>query len=374
MANKRDLYEVLGIAKTASKDEIKSAYRKLAKKYHPDINKEADAETKFKEIQEAYDILYDDTKRASYDRFGHQAFEQGGMGGGPGGFGGFGGGQGFDINLDDIFSSFFGGGQRRQQRNYGPTRGEDNIMRVKIDFMDAIKGKTIVIAVTYDEVCDKCNGTGADKPSDVKTCSTCNGQGHVKGVKNTFFGQMETTEACKTCGGTGKVTTSKCSKCGGKGYNRVKKDVEVKIPAGISNGQQIRIAGKGSRGRNGGPNGDLYLEIITNEHRHFIRRGNDIHINIPLSFIDASLGCKVDVPTVYGDVELTVPAGTQPQQVLKLKGKGVKDMRGGHSGDQFVHLDIKTPEHLSGEQKSLLESFRKATKESLFDKFKKMFK
>ncbi len=373
MANKRDFYEVLGLKKSASKDEIKSAYRKLAKKYHPDINKEKDAEEKFKEIQEAYDILYDDQKRQTYDQFGHAAFEQGGGNGfGGGGFQG----QGFgDINLDDIFSSFFGGGSSRRSRNpSGPIRGEDTLMRVKINFMDAILGKKITISVTYDEKCDRCNGTGADSPSDLETCPNCHGSGVVKTQRRTFIGVMESQDVCPTCGGKGKIVKKPCSKCGGKGYNRVKKDVEVNIPAGINNGQQIRISGKGSRGSNGGENGDLYLEIIVANHKHFKRNGDDIHIEVPITFIDASLGCKIDVPTVYGEVEVNVPSGTQPQQILKLKGKGVKNMRDGKFGDQYIHLDIRTPESLSKEQKSLLENFKTSIKESLFDKFKKAFK
>ena len=372
MANKRDYYEVLGLSKGASKDEIKSAYRKLAKKYHPDINKEPDAEAKFKEVQEAYDILYDDQKRQTYDQFGHAAFEQGA---GQGGFGGSGfSGTGFgDINLDDIFQSFFGGGRRSTNRN-ATRRGEDSLMRVRISFMDAIMGKTITINVTYDETCPKCNGSGAKTPNDIQTCSHCHGRGYINVEKRTLFGMMQSQETCPVCNGKGKIITDKCDNCGGKGYVRIKKDIEVKIPAGINNGQQIRIPGKGGRGLNGGENGDLFLEIVVSPHNNFKREGNNIHIDIPISFVDAALGCTVDCPTVYGDVEVKIPAGTQPGTTLKLRGRGVKDLRSQNPGDQFIHIDVKTPENLSKEQKELLTKFKESTKESWFDKFKKSFK
>ncbi len=373
MANKRDYYDVLGVSKGASKDEIKSAYRKLAKKFHPDINKEASAETKFKEIQEAYDVLYDDQKRATYDQFGHSAFDQnGGQNPFQGGFGG-----GFqDVDLGDIFSSFFGGGGRQQRRNpTGPQKGNDQVSRIRIDFMDAINGKKIQLQHTYDEKCNHCDGSGAESSSDIHTCHTCHGSGYVTMTQQSLFGQVQTQRPCPTCQGSGKEITNKCHKCNGSGYNRVKTTLDVTIPAGINHGQHIRIPGKGERGLNGGPNGDLYLEVHVKKHDLFIREGNDIHISIPISFVDAALGMEVDIPTVYGDVSMKIPAGIQPGTKLRLKSKGVKDVRG-NIGDQYVEVNINTPSNLSKEQIELLEKYQKleGKNQSFFDKFKAKFK
>ncbi len=378
MANKRDYYEILGINKSASKDEIKSAYRKLAKKYHPDINHEPGAEEKFKEVQEAYDILYDDKKRQMYDQFGHAAFEQGASSGGnPFQGGGF-SSQGFgDININDIFASFFGGGSRqRSSRATSPRKGDDTLMRVRVSFMDAILGKKIKVPVTYDEQCSVCHGSGARSASDIHTCSQCGGRGYIRTQQRTLFGVMESEAPCPSCGGKGKVIEHVCDACGGNGYTRVKRDIEVNIPSGINAGQQIRLQGKGDRGVNGGPNGDLYIEIAIAQHDFFRRDGNDIHINIPLSFIDATLGTVIDVPTVYGEVEVKVPAGTQPDQILKLRGKGIKDMRNGTPGHEYIHLDIKTPTSLSRSEKALYEQIRAQSKssDSPFEKFKRIFR
>jgi molecular chaperone DnaJ len=376
MAEKRDCYEILGVSKRATKDEIKSAYRKLAKKFHPD-NKESGDETKFKEVQMAYDILYDDQKRSTYDQFGYAAFEQPGGGGNPGGanpFGGGFGGEGFDFG--DIFNSFFGGGSRRQANPTAPRRGNDVVMRVKVDFMDAVLGRDITIPMNIDETCSACHGSGARTPHDVKTCPTCNGRGYVRMQRRSLFGTMESEEACPNCGGSGKIITDKCPSCSGKGYNRKKKDVTVHILAGINEGQQIRVNGLGERGANGGPNGDLYVEVVIKPHPNFTREGNDIHINVPLDFVDAVLGTDIDVPAVYGEVTLNIPAGTQPGQILRMKGQGIKDLRSGKPGNQYVHLIVKVPTSLSKEQKNILESFRAASnpKESFFTKFKKTFK
>jgi molecular chaperone DnaJ len=378
MANKKDFYDILGIKKGASKEEIKSAYRKLAKQYHPDVNKAADAEARFKEIQEAYDILYDDQKRQTYDQFGHAAFDQTG-GGNPFQGGGFGGGFGGfqDVDLGDIFGSFFGGGGRRSRSQpRGPQRGADAQARYRIDFMDAINGRKISIPIQYDESCTTCAGSGARSASDVETCSTCRGTGRRRVQQRTILGMMETETTCDVCQGRGKTIKVSCATCHGKGYNRVKTDIEVNIPAGINTGQQIRIPGKGERGIEGGSNGDLYLEIVINNHPHFTREGNDIHLDIPLSFVDASLGTTIDIPTVYGDVSLVIPPGTQPDKILKIKGKGVKDLRGREPGDQYVHLKVQTPSSLSKKQKELLEAFRQEEErgESVFKKFKRFFK
>ena len=377
---KRDFYEVLGVNKSSSKDEIKSAYRKLAKKYHPDINKEPGAEEKFKEVQEAWDVLGDDKKRQMYDQFGMAAFEQGASTGGAGNpFSGAGfGSQGFGgVDLGDIFNSFFGGGRANQRRaNVGPQRGEDVLQRIRVPFMDAILGKKVLVPVSYDEPCKKCGGTGAKTTSDIKICPHCNGRGYVNVQQRTLFGVMDSQQVCPDCGGSGKIITDKCPECQGKGYTHIKRDMEVNIPAGINQGQQIVVRGKGEHGINGGPNGDLYLEIVLVPHEHFKRDGNDIHIDIPISFVDATLGKRIDVPTVYGECEVEVPAGTQPNQILRLKGRGIKDMRKGTPGDEYIHIQIKTPTKLSKEQKKILEDYRNSEgkDDSIFDKFIKSFK
>ena len=373
MAGKRDYYEVLGVNKSASKDDIKSAYRKLAKKYHPD-NKETGDEAKFKEIQEAYDILYDDQKRSAYDQFGHAAFEQAGNnpGGNPFQGGGFGG-----VDLGDIFNSFFGGGRRRDVNPTAPKRGEDVIQRIKVNFMDAINGKDVELTIEVDEKCPTCGGTGAKTPNDVQICSNCQGRGYVNVKRASLFGAMMSQETCPTCGGKGKTIKDSCKDCGGKGYIHKRKTIKVHIPAGIKNGQQIVSRGNGARGYNGGPNGDLYIEILVKEHDYFVREGDDIRLVIPLDFVDACLGAKVDIPTVYGDVTMTIPAGSQPGQVLRMKGCGVKNLRTGKPGDQYVKLDIKVPTSLNKSQKEALEKFKDESNKkdkSLFQKFKSVFK
>ena len=380
MANKRDLYEVLGITKSASKDQIKSAYRKLAKQYHPD-NKETGDEAKFKEVQEAYDILYDDQKRQTYDQFGFAAFDQAGgnPGGNPFNGGGFSGFSGFGdegMDLGDIFSSFFGGGRRQQRNTTGPRRGNDALMRVKVDFMDTIVGRDIEIPLTVDETCPTCKGTGARNAAGIRTCPHCQGRGYVRVQRRSLFGVVEQQEVCPQCNGTGKIITDKCPDCGGKGYKRVKKNVKVHIIAGINNGQQIRVKGMGERGANGGENGDLYVEIIVKPHAYFTREGNDIHINIPIEFADACLGKTIAVPTVYGEENLIVPAGTQPGAILRMRGAGVKDLRSGKPGDQYVHLQIKVPTEMTKQQKDLMKTYQQSIsdKDNAFMKFKKSFK
>ncbi|MEG0034326.1 MAG: molecular chaperone DnaJ [Bacilli bacterium] len=360
MAEKRDYYETLGVQRTATKDEIKSAYRKLAMKYHPDRNKEPGAEKKFMEVQEAYDVLYDDQKRKTFDQFGSAAFDQNGSASGFGGGNPFQGGFGNFGDLNDIFSQMFGGGMgggRNSQRN-GPNRGDDTLMRVKVSFIDAIMGKKITIPVTYDKVCDTCNGTGAKSSSDIKTCSHCGGSGYVRTTKQTLFGAMESETTCPYCGGTGKIIANKCPDCGGTGSKRVKENIDIAIPAGINAGQQIRVKGKGMKGSNGGSNGDLYIEIVIQEDNIFKRDGNDIHLNLEIDFVDAALGISMDVKTVYDTISLKIPAGSQPNTVLKLSGKGIKDMRNGRPGDEYVHIIIKTPTNLNTKQKECLNDFK----------------
>lgn len=376
MAEKNDYYETLGVSKSASKDDIKSAYRKLAKKYHPD-NKETGNEAKFKEVQEAYDILYDDQKRRTYDQFGHAAFEQGAGGAGGGNpFSGFGFGD-EGVDLGDIFSSFFGGGARKSSgSNAGPRKGNDSLLRVKVDFMDTILGRDIEIPVEVDEKCPRCNGTGAKDASSIKTCPHCNGKGYIRVQRRSLFGVVEQQEVCPQCGGKGKIVTNKCPDCNGQGYLHKRKNVKVHILAGINNGQQIRVTGMGERGVNGGENGDLYVEIVVKPHKYFVREGNDIKLEIPLDFVDAILGTTIEVPTVYGDVQVTIPAGTQPNTVLRLKGQGVKDLRTGKPGDQYIKVIIQMPTSLSKDQKELLEKYKEKSKDTdnIFKKFQKIFK
>lgn len=374
MAQQRDLYEVLGLSKSASDDEIKKAYRKLAKQYHPDMNKEKGAEDKFKEVQHAYDVLSDAEKRQLYDQYGHAGIDPQAQG--AGGFGGFGGFGADGVDLGDIFGSFFGGGRSRQQSR-GPRKGDDVMQSFDIDFMDAVHGTKTEIKVSHDELCSHCKGSGAQNPSDVHTCSRCNGRGVVDAVQNTILGQIRTQTSCPSCGGKGKTVTNRCSTCNGEGYTHVTSRVELNIPAGINTGQQLRVPGKGERGANGGPNGDLYIEIRVRPHKEFKRQGNDIHLTIPISFIDATLGTTVDVPTINGDVSLSIPEGTQPQTVLRLREKGVKDVRSGVPGDQYVHIDVKTPGKLTKEERDLYHKLRdleKKNTESFFAKFKKAFK
>jgi len=379
MAEKRDYYEVLGISKSASDDDIKKAYRKLAKQYHPDVNKAADAEAKFKEINEAYEVLSDSQKRATYDQFGHAGMD------GAGGFGGFSSGFG-GMNMDDlgdIFSSFmggsgfggfnFGGGSSRQRS--GPMKGENRYMSMDIEFLDAVHGIEKTISISVDKKCAHCNGSGAASASDIETCPTCHGTGRVTRQTRTAFGIMQSQGVCPDCNGTGKHIKKICPHCNGEGYNRVKEQVQVSIPAGINSGQQVRVSGYGERGLNGGPNGDLYIEIRVKPHKHFVRDGNDIYVKVPVSAVDATLGTKIDVPTCNGDVTLTIPPGSQPNQQLRLKGYGVKDLRSSNVGDQYVEIEVTIPKKLSKEEKELYEKLAKIDdKESVFDKFKKAFK
>lgn len=374
MATKRDYYEVLGIDKSADQDTIKKAYRTLAKKYHPDINKAPEAVEKFKEVQEAYEILSDESKKSLYDRYGHAGVDPqaaGGFGAGAGGF------NFSDFDVGDIFSSFFGGGRSSSARRNSPMQGDDKYLQMEISFLDAAFGVKKVIALNVDERCQDCNGTGAKGGSDYETCSQCNGTGTVRSQQRTMFGVFESTTTCPKCNGKGKVIKNKCDTCHGEGYTRKKVNVDVNIPAGINSGQQLRIAGKGERGINGGTNGDLYIEIIVAPHKHFTRKGNDIYVTVPISYVDATLGCKLDVPTIHGDVKIDVPSGIQNGQQLRIKGKGIKDLRSNSLGDQYVILDIKVPTKLTKDEKDLytkLKNIQEKQGDSIFAKFKKAFK
>ena len=373
MADKRDYYEVLGLNKGASDDDIKKAYRKLAKQYHPDVNKAPDAEERFKEINEAYEVLSNPQKKQTYDQFGFAGMDgQGGFGQGFSGFGDMG-------DLGDIFSSFMGGfsgfsgfGSSGRRRT-GPMKGDNRYMVLDIDFLDAVHGITKTINITVDKKCEACEGTGAASKADIETCPNCHGSGVTMKQTRTPFGVMQQQGVCPECNGTGKRIIKRCPKCGGSGYNTVKEEVEVKIPAGISTGQQVRVQGYGERGENGGPNGDLYIEIRVKKHKFFVRDGRDIYIRVPITSIDATLGTTIDVPTAYGDVELTIPAGTQPNTKLRLKGYGIKDLRSNSKGDQYVEVEVSIPTKLSKEEKELYQKLSEK-KENIFDKFKKNFK
>lgn len=350
---KKDFYEVLGVNKNASDAEIKSAYRKLAKKYHPDVNKEEGAAEKFKEIGEAYSVLGDEQKRKTYDQFGSSAFEQGGAG--AGGFGGFGGFEGFgsEVDLNDIFDDFLGGFGFRGGRNKNrATKGDDILIRVEIDFMDAINGCSKDIDLTVMEACPDCHGEGGYNP---KTCDACGGRGRVRQQTRSILGIIETETTCPTCNGVGKTFESICSKCRGRKQVKVAKTLSVEIPAGINSEERIRISGKGGEGLNGGPNGDVYLEFIVAKHPIFTRDGNDIYLELPLTITEAVLGCKKDIPTIRGSVILDISAGTQPGDKLKLRGKGLS--AGAFSkGDMYVIINVIIPNKLDRHQKEMFKN------------------
>lgn len=349
--SKRDYYEILGLDKSASAEDIKKAYRKLAKKYHPDVSTEKDAEKKFKEVQEAYDVLSDSQKKAQYDQFGHQAP---GGGFGQGGFSSSGFG---DFDFSDIFSSFFGGGASRSrptQRN-APRKGSDIRKVMTVTFEESVFGKKEKIKVPVYDECHVCHGSGAQSKSDIKTCSRCNGNGQVIMEEQTIFGRTRTRATCPSCGGTGKEIKNKCTNCNGEGVERVTKTVEVKVPAGIDNNQHIRLPGYGNKGQNGGPNGDLYILIKVKPSDEFVRQGDDIIVTQPITFSQAALGDEIKVKTVYGDVMLTIPAGTQSESKFRLRGKGMTNVRTKQKGDQHVIITVATPKKLSAEQKKLFE-------------------
>ncbi|MFV0380177.1 MAG: molecular chaperone DnaJ [Anaerorhabdus sp.] len=364
---KRDYYDVLGINKQASESEIKKAYRSMAKKYHPDVNKASDAEEKFKEVNEAYEVLSDVNKKATYDQFGHAGMDGAQSFSGADGFGGFGG-------FEDIFSSFFGG-RSSQSRSYnGPRKGEDRYMRFKIEFLEAVHGIKKEISLDVDEECTDCHGSGAKSKSDIVTCSVCHGTGRVVVQQRTPFGTMQSEAVCSSCHGSGKTIKNKCTKCHGAGYENKRVKLDVVIPAGIDSGQKVRITGKGTHGANGGPNGDLYIEIFVSKHPVFERSGNDVFIKVPISNIDAILGTSLDIPTVHGDVSFKIPAGTQPGTRFRLKDKGIKSLRG-TLGSEFVDVDIEIPKKLSKKEVKLYEQLKELQeKESPFEKFKKSFK
>ena len=355
--NKKDYYEVLGVDKSASDDELKRAYRKLAKQYHPDMNPDnAEAEVKFKEVNEAYEVLSDPDKRKKYDTYGHAAFDPsaGGGGAGFGGFGGFGGG--FDFG--DIFSSIFGGGGGGSRTRSNAIDGDDIMARVTISFEEAVFGCKKEVSFARIEGCSECGATGAAKGTKPETCKTCNGTGHVKVQQNMGFGYMETQRACSACRGTGKIIKTPCKNCNGKSFVKVNKKIEVTIPAGIDSEQRIILRGQGSAGRNGGANGDLYIQVRVLPHNIFDREGDNLYCEIPISFAEAALGAEIDVPIIGGKTEkFTVPEGTQSDTSFTLRGKGVPNVNSKRKGDLIITVVVETPKNLSQEQKKLLNAF-----------------
>ena len=359
MAEKRDYYEVLGVSKTASDSEIKSAYRKLAKKYHPDMNPgDKEAEAKFKEASEAYAILSDADKRRQYDQFGHAAFD-GGAGGGAGGFD-F---NGFDMGdiFGDIFGDFFGGGGRSRSANNGPMKGQNVRVSVHLTFEEACFGTEKEIELNIKEDCAKCHGTGAKPGTQPETCSKCGGKGQVVFTQQSLFGVVRNVQACPDCHGTGKIIKDRCPDCGGSGYISRRKKISVSIPAGIDNGQSIRIRDKGEPGINGGPRGDLLVQVIVGRHPIFQRQDYDIYSTAPITFAQAALGAEVRIKTIDGDVMYTVEPGTQTDTRVRLRGKGVPTTRNKQvRGDHYVTLVVQVPTKMNAEQKELLKAFDQA--------------
>ncbi|RAU94191.1 molecular chaperone DnaJ [Paenibacillus sp. YN15] len=370
--SKRDYYEVLGVEKGASAEDIKKAFRKAARQYHPDVNKAADAEEKFKEAKEAYDVLSDDQKRATYDRYGHVDPNQGMGGGGFSGqdFSGFG----------DIFDMFFGGGGGQRRNPNAPQRGNDLQYSMTIEFKEAVFGKELDITIPRTESCETCHGSGAKPGTRPETCGVCKGTGQQEVVQNTAFGRIVNRRVCSACNGQGTIIKDKCNDCHGTGKVKKQRKIHVKIPAGVDDGAQLRVSGEGEAGSKGGPPGDLYIVIRVKSHDFFEREGDDIYCEVPLTFAQAALGDEIEIPTLTEKVKLKIPAGTQTGTFFRLKGKGVPRLRGYGQGDQHVKVVVVTPSNLTDEQKELLRQFcgmngerMHEKQQSLFERMKKAF-
>ena len=385
MAEKRDYYEVLGVERNADADTIKKAYRKAAIKYHPDKNPgDKEAEDKFKEAAEAYDVLSNEDKRARYDRFGHAGMGGASSGGYGGGFGGFSGG---GFTMDDIFEQFgdifggaFGGGGRSRSRT---NRGSDIRVTVKLSLQEIAEGVTKKLKINKTVTCDKCGGSGAKDASSIVTCPECNGSGYIITVQNSFFGRMQTQSQCPTCGGSGRSIKDKCSKCGGEGTERGSEVIEVKIPAGVAEGMAITMRGKGNAARRGGTSGDLLVVIEEEQHPEFVRDGNDLIHNLNITVTRALLGGEVEIPTIDGKARIKIAPGTHAGKVLRLRGKGLPDVNGYGRGDIMVVVDITIPDELTKEERKLIEQldkephFKSATgveHQNIFERMKNFFR
>lgn len=385
MADKRDYYEVLGVQKGASDDDIKKAYRSLAKKYHPDLNPDnKEAEDKFKEVNEAYEVLSDPSKKERYDQFGHAgvdpSYQGGGFNGGFGGMSGFGGMGG----MEDIFDSIFGGGMfggSRASNANAARRGQDIQQNITISFMEACNGINTDISIEKLEKCSECGGSGCAAGTHPETCPDCHGSGQVRVQQRTPFGVISTSRSCSRCGGKGKIINSPCSKCGGYGRAKVTKKLNVNIPAGINDGQTIRLSGQGNNGVNGGPSGDVLLTVSVRPDPIFVREDYNIHVDIPITFAQAALGDEITVPTIDGKVKYNISEGTQTGTVFRLRGKGVKKLNSSSRGDQYVKVYVEVPSKLNKRQKDALKAFEETlegnenyTKRTgFFEKLKDMF-
>jgi len=382
---KRDYYEVLGVSRGASVEEIKKSYRKVAMQYHPDRNPgDKAAEEKFKEAAEAYEVLSDTDKRAQYDRFGHAAVGGGARGGGMNMddiFSQFG-----DIFGDDLFGSFFGGGGGARTRSGGGrgrgTRGSNLRIKLKLTYEEMAKGTSRTVKVKKYVICSTCKGSGAKDKGSVQICSTCNGSGQVRKVTNTFLGQMQTVVTCPSCNGEGSVITSKCSSCRGEGRTYADETVSLEIPAGVQEGMQLSLSGKGNAGERGGPNGDLIVLIEEETHAQLQREGNNVVFDLHISFPDAVFGTQIEVPTIDGKAKIKIPPGTQAGKIFRLKGKGFPVVNSYERGDQLIHVNIWTPQHLSSEEKSMLETLQQSdnfkpnpdkNEKSFFERVREMF-
>ena len=375
---KRDYYEVLGLSKGADEKEIKSAFRKLAKQYHPDLNPDnKEAETKFKEVNEAYEVLSDPDKKAKYDKFGHAAFDPN-QGFGGGGFSGSGFG-GFEDIFGDIFGDMFGGGRASQKT--GPRPGSDLKIKLDITFEEAAFGTKKEIKINRVEKCTTCNGSGAKNGTSKKTCSTCGGTGSVRTVQRTPFGQFASTQTCSTCRGAGEIIENPCPSCSGSGKERKSRNITINIPAGVDTNSVIPLRGEGNHGDAGAPSGDLYVYINVKDHELFERDGDDVWCEIPISFTKAALGGSIEVPTLEGKVKYEVPSGTQTGTIFRLKNRGIKNVRGSNKGDQYVKVKVEVPKKLTDKQRTILEQFAAECgetndneKKGFFDKIKDSFK
>ncbi|HZS93127.1 MAG TPA: molecular chaperone DnaJ [Chloroflexota bacterium] len=350
---KRDYYEVLGVARGVSEEELKRAFRKLARQYHPDVNKSPEAESRFKEIGEAYDVLSDPEKRRIYDQFGHAGLNSQGYGGFQGfeGFGSF-------ADIFEQFDSFFGGAARAGSRR-GPQRGADLRYDLEISFEEAAFGTEKTLDIPRQETCETCHGSGAAPNTQPQTCPQCNGTGEVRRVQQSVFGQFVNVTACSRCQGEGKIITTPCPECRGQGRVRKMRKLTVKIPAGVDNGQQIRLSGEGESGPKGGPPGNLYVVLEVRPHRIFKREGSDVFYELPISFAQAALGDEIEVPTIDGSEMLVVPGGTQTGKTFRLREKGIPHLRGMGRGDQYVTVRVSTPTQLSSRERQLFEELAK---------------